>query len=260
MSGDTPVCYYWANIETFMQPNATWNWVEMLPDLSLGKVTDPIKAGLLSFKLSIHDKSASGPIKFDDFPAWKKPPPKRLNLKKIRAYIFQCRDLPSADNDGSSDPYIKLWDTTKEIKQTKVIMDNNNPLFYETIEILIETSTVEDLPPFIFDIWDKDALSSDFICRSVIHIKDANFSDEDNADKIPEPKWHICRLKPKAPKSGEILVSFSVAESDFNFKTPFKYVSLRDEVDFKESEVEINILGLRDLQSVGILPVKKAFV
>jgi hypothetical protein len=31
-------------------------------------------------------------------------------------------------------------------------------------------------------------------------------------------------------------------------------------VDFRENEIEINILGLRDLQSVGILPVKKAFI
>lgn len=37
-------------------------------------------------------------------------------------------------------------------------------------------------------------------------------------------------------------------------------MNLRNEVDFRETEVEINILGLRDLQSVGILPIKKAFL
>ena len=31
-------------------------------------------------------------------------------------------------------------------------------------------------------------------------------------------------------------------------------------VNFSEYKIEINILGLRDLQSVGILPVKKAFI
>ncbi len=69
-------------------------------------------------------------------------------------------------------------------------MDNNNPLFYETLELLTETTTIDELPPFIFDIYDKDTLGSDFICRSVIPISEATYSKEDDANKINEPKWH----------------------------------------------------------------------
>ena len=47
---------------------------------------------------------------------------------------------------------------------------------------------------------------------------------------------------------------------DFNYKTPLNYVSLKDEVGFKDFTVTLNVLGLRNLQSVGILPVKKAFI
>lgn len=36
----------------------------MTPDLSIGKVKDHHKAGLVSFKLSIHDKTKYGPIDF----------------------------------------------------------------------------------------------------------------------------------------------------------------------------------------------------
>ena len=60
----------------------------MLPDLALGKVTEAHKAGLISIKLAIHDKTNSGPINFADFDAWKKPPPKRLSNFKVRAFIF----------------------------------------------------------------------------------------------------------------------------------------------------------------------------
>ena len=81
-------------------------------------MSSPHKAGLLSVKISIHDKSKDGPISFDQFKAWKKPPPKRLSIQKVRAFVFQCRDIPAADSDGQSDPYIKLWDTTKDIKKT----------------------------------------------------------------------------------------------------------------------------------------------
>jgi len=60
----------------------------MINDLSIGKVSDAHKAGIVSFKLSIHDKTRDGPISYNNFDAWKKPPSKRLNLKTVRCYIF----------------------------------------------------------------------------------------------------------------------------------------------------------------------------
>ena len=62
------------------------------------------------------------------------------------------------------------------------------------------------------------------------------------------------------PMSGEILVSFSVSEIDYNYIMPAPSVDLRGRVEFKEMDVNMLILGLRGLQSPGILPVKKAFV
>jgi len=77
---------------------------------------------------------------------------------------------------------------------------------------------------------------------------------------VPRPKWHGCKLKPSAPDQGEILVSFSIVADDFGYKVPLNYVDLKKDVGFKEFTISINVLGLRDLQSVGILPVKKAFI
>jgi hypothetical protein len=39
-----------------------------------------------------------------------------------------------------------------------------------------------------------------------------------------------------------------------------KKVKLNENVASDEFQVDINVLGLRNLQSVGILPVKKAFI
>ena len=140
MDGEKPVSFAKMDIEEFMEPSPKMKWVEMIPDLSIGKVTEHHKSGLLSFKLSIHDKSANGPIDFAKHQAWKKPPAKRPQNFKIRAFIYQCRDLPSADSDGQSDPYIIVWDTEDKVLQTKVIEDNLNPLFYETIELNYEAN------------------------------------------------------------------------------------------------------------------------
>lgn len=261
MDGDNPICYAVDNVENFMDPNPKMRWLELNPDLSMGKVSEHHKAGLISVKLAIHDKSLNGPIDFKQYDAWKKPPPKRPNNFKVRAYLFQCRDLPAADSDGQSDPYIVVWDTSKEVQKTKFIEDNVNPLFYETLELVYEGNQPEDLPPFILDIYDKDFdlldSTDDFICRAIIPISEAHVSYEDS---VPKPKWHPCRLKSGAPMSGEVLVSFSIVDSDFNFKKTLKYMNLMETVEFNEYKIELNILGLRNLQSMGILPVKKAFI
>jgi hypothetical protein len=73
----------------------------MNPDLSIGKVKDHYKAGIVSIKLSIHNKKKGGDINFSEIEAWKKvPKPKRIGVKKVRAYVYQCRDVPAADADG----------------------------------------------------------------------------------------------------------------------------------------------------------------
>lgn len=55
------------------------------------------------------------------------------------------------------------------------------------------------MPPFVCDVYDKDALSSDFIARTLIPLKDAAYS-KDFENPIPkEPKWHKCKMTPTSP-------------------------------------------------------------
>ena len=143
------------------------------------------------------------------------------------------------------------------------MIDNNlNPLFYETLEVFIECNSIEEMPPIVLNVWDKDygiVDTNDFIGRAVIRLNDAAHS---NNDDIPEPRWHKVRMSFNEDEEpmGEILVSFSVVEDDYNYKIPYNYVNLIKQVQFKDYEIELNILGLRDLHSGGILPVKKAFI
>ena len=88
MDGDKPICFARDHITNFTDPNAKIRWFEMVPDLSLGKIKEAHKAGIISFKMSIHDKTANGSIDFSKYAAWKKPPPKRPMNKKVRAYLF----------------------------------------------------------------------------------------------------------------------------------------------------------------------------
>ena len=57
-----------------------------------------------------------------------------------------------------------------------------------------------------------------------------------------------------------MLVSFSVVQDDYSFKIPIHYLKLTEEIEYKDFDVEINVLGLRNLESFGLMPVKKPFV
>jgi len=79
---------------------------------------------------------------------------------------------------------------------------------------------------------------------------------------VPKPDWHDIRIgfDETTPPCGQVLCSFVVARDDFDFQTPAKYLSLSDYVPTKEYDMDINVLGLRQLESFGLMPIKKPFV
>ena len=79
---------------------------------------------------------------------------------------------------------------------------------------------------------------------------------------IPVPKWHDIRRgnDDQSPVCGQVLCSIVVA-SDEPFKIPdASRVRLIKSVKTKIYNAQINILGLRELESFGILPIRKPFV
>ena len=92
---------------------------------------------MVSVKLSVARlaQHGGGTIPWSNYDAWKRNPPKRVGAYTIRAFIFQCKDLPAADSDGSSDPFIKIFNVGDEEVTTDVIEDNVNPIFMECLEV-----------------------------------------------------------------------------------------------------------------------------
>ena len=264
MDGDKAVCFHRLKVSDFTNPNPELEWLPMTNDLAVGKVSHDWKAGMVSIKLSINDVTKNGPVDFKKYDCWKKPPPKRMSSWKVRAFLFQCRDLPAADSNGSADPYITVWSPEKEKQKTTVVEDNLNPMFFETLDVYLDFVTPEEAPPVFLNVFDKDfGLSAldgdDYMGRSVVHLKEAGYATDDT---IPTPKWYkvIMGFSEHEPSIGEILCSFAVVPDDFSFKTPAKYLDLSEQVKFDDFDININVLGLRDLASFGLLPVKKAFV
>lgn len=169
------ICFWKGNIIQFTNPNPELRWLEMTPDLAIGEVKEFHKAGIVGLRLSIHDVTKNGPIDWNDYPQWAKKQSKRGGqIIKVRCFCWQARNLPAADESGSSDPFIRITDADK-IHNSSVIWDNVNPLFYEGIDAIYETNSIDELPPIIVDLYDKDesivgADNEDFLSRALIYV------------------------------------------------------------------------------------------
>ena len=82
--------------------------------------------------------------------------------------------------------------------------------------------------------------------------------DKKNGIMPPPAKWHDCHTSPTSPKTGEILVCYDVIYFQDSFPGIYREIRLSKLIRMNIINFEILVLGLRDLQSVGILPVKKA--
>jgi len=123
-----PVCYWKAHPTEFTDKAAKPRWVQLTPDLAIGKVTKPHLAGMIQFRLCFHAcqlKGRDGALrdngKFEEADIFKKAIPKRANAFRIRAYIYQAESLPPCDASGASDPYIQLWTPGEEDVRTAVV-------------------------------------------------------------------------------------------------------------------------------------------
>ena len=116
---------------------------------------EPHKAGLVGIRLAIHDVTEFGLVDWNSIDVWGKRMPRRPGNLKVRAYVFQCRDLPAADSDGTSDPFLLFTDSDVP-QRTAVVNDNLNPIYYQAIDLMYEANSIDDLPPFIIDCYDED--------------------------------------------------------------------------------------------------------
>lgn len=84
MDGNDPICYYRAKASEFADPNAEMKWVALINDKSVGEVKEAFKAGMLAFKLSIHDQTQNGDVDWDFVPAWTEHSPDNPDKYPVR--------------------------------------------------------------------------------------------------------------------------------------------------------------------------------
>ncbi|KAL2377480.1 hypothetical protein RJ035_007708 [Blastomyces gilchristii] len=112
-------------------------------------------------------------------------PPTLQRPRKITNYVFtvkivEAEDLKGCDMDGLSDPYVSLADESQRIFKTRIVYDNLNPRWDDTVDIV--TKGPQNI---IATVWDWDAVGShDYMGRTSLKLDPAHFSDF-----VPREYW-----------------------------------------------------------------------
>jgi len=169
---------------------------------------------------------------------------------RIHLNVYQAKDLMPGDASGLSDPFMESYFYGTEGKTT-VIKDTVNPIWNERLEFAARFDSAEDAPPFMLTLWDEDSMSNDFLGSSILTIEKSDL----NPQMTPPPKWVTIRYGKGGQESGQILLSVCCySRNELIPRSPYI------EPERQKYFINMKILGLRSLESIGVLPVKRAFV
>ena len=138
----------------------------------------------------------------------------------LRAHIYQGRDLPAADDEGTSDAFCVMRMAGQK-GQSKTIYCTCAPRWYETVELHVSLPTNKDLLPNIyFLLYDEDEWGPpDYLGRFAVQTTnvEAKFKDprQDQLidDIFPNGDWYPLVVGEKDGVDeceGEVLASFQL--------------------------------------------------
>ena len=271
-----PVCFQRIKASNFYL-NAQIMIIKLFPEPCYSKVKSTINSGLLKIKMTLFnhkdEKNKTEMIKFKDGETEEEPSEKdleKINLENIGfkggkikdlytvvCIVYMCRYLISSDSDGNNDPYVRITcvDTKREttIKHGSINGIWNETLIFDTVELIPQKKST--WPILLAEILDYDKIGKDdLLGSSYVWLSDSNFGFNDN--KVIKPKWHQLYLPKSNKPQGEILLSFYI----FDQKNKNKLNTINPVPETVLYSLDINILGLRDMKPLSMLPIKKAFI
>ena len=123
----------------------------------------------------------------------------------IEACVHQARQIPSGDENGLSDPFVRInWATG--CAQTGTKLETLNPIFNEMV--LCYADAKPRFPDIVVELWDWDAIGRNtFLCKTVVP-----FEDAEDPTKAGKRKWYgdFYDSRGKRVHACELLLSFEV--------------------------------------------------
>ncbi len=182
---------------------------------------------------------------------------------KLICHVFQAKNLSASDDNGTSDPLVQIYHLGS-VSKSSVFPDTLNPNWNE--RIVMTTHVINGfLPPIVINVWDRDSktfgdATHEFLGSAVVALSEEAFiANKEELSQAQAPQWHQLYFGNQA-KMGKVLLSFAVLrKKHFHFiPSPRRIQPIR--IKKSKHHLKINILGLRDLQSTGIMPIKSVEV
>ena len=180
----------------------------------------------------------------------------------VIANVYMSKEFIAGDDNGTSDPYVEVT-CEGNIQSTSVKYDQINGAWNESLvfrNLQFDINDISTWPILYMRVLDEDTLSSDPLGYSYIWLSSSSYK-VNTLEKI-NPKWHQFRLCLSDRPQGKLLLSFYIIEDKFP-----KFQDLHNQIanlnispDTDMYDFDINILGLRKLEPLGIMPVKRPYI
>jgi hypothetical protein len=257
---DKPILKEWDELVSNF--NAPARWILLEPDLVTAQLDDNDFPGNILIKLGFGFPGDEENERLHWADA-----EERLSVRQnyvLRMHVFQGKNLPVADDNGQSDPYVKVNFKGKS-KKTEYIRKTLYPQWYEVVEFTELTLPLdpEFRPMVALQVWDHDDLpgkKDDSLGVVLYPLNSASSLVTRNADApLPKPTWHrIFKQKP-GDSCGQILLSAHLIELDPSMTNRLPApISIRPA--FEERYLEIIALGLRDMKPFHFVPMQNPCV
>ena len=250
--------------------------IKLYPEPCIGKIKSTIHAGLLKTKIvvfnNLTEKNKVNLKNFKDGDSGEESEEdlEKLNSSKIGflggkikdlytvvCIVYMCRYLISSDSNGSNDPYVRIT-CVDEMKETSIKHDTINGIWNESLSfntVTLDLNKKSTWPILLIEVLDYDKIGKDdLLGSSYVWLSDSPYVVNDT--KAVKPKWYQLYLPKSNSPQGEILLSFYIFDKDHKDK----YREINPIPETVPYSFEINILGLRDIKPLTILPIKKAFI
>jgi len=156
------ICFTRVSAKEFTDRAKGAVWRQLVPDKSAGVVKDDWSGGFVKVRIYIgpynqdHDDTTSH--------NWKSIAKPNLENWKLYTHLFQCRNLPAADKNGLSDPYVIIYCNGSEAStKDHPIESTLNPRWYETLQQDVNILSIIESAPIVVYVYDHDDIDSDDI-------------------------------------------------------------------------------------------------
>ena len=277
-SDDIPVCFQRVKASSF-HLNDQVMIIKLFPEPCYDKVSSTINSGLLKIKLTLYNKSTElnkiDLNQFKDGESENEDDNKNNQnylatsafggigvqvgeLYTVVCVVYMCRYLVSKDSSGNNDPYVRIT-CTNEKRETRIKHETVNGIWNEMLifdGVQLNLKKKSTWPILLAEVLDYDSGRDELLGSTYIWLSDSPYKINDVSEM--KPKWHQLYLPKSNSPQGELLLSFYIFDQKDEHK--FMYRQINPVPKTKPYTFEINILGLRDIKPLAMLPIKKAYI